>query len=102
MNDWRIARAKVFGERGQNPQALAEIEAAVNAGWRTPFLLNDSVWIEDQPSLQGLRHNPRFLSLMAKVRQDLVKQRAAILARNRSERADVAVAWGQCSGCWAT
>jgi tetratricopeptide (TPR) repeat protein len=81
MNDWRIARAKVFAERGQNPQALAEIEAAVNAGWRTPFLFIDSVWIEDQPSLQGLRNNPRFKALMAKVRQDLTRQRAAVQLR---------------------
>ena len=59
----------------------AEIEAAVNAGWRTPFLFIDSVWIEDQPSLQGLRNNPRFKALMAKVRQDLTRQRAAVQLR---------------------
>ncbi len=49
-NDWRIARAKVFAERGQTAQAMAEIEAAVAGGWRTPFLFDDSVWIEDQPA----------------------------------------------------
>lgn len=82
-NDWRIARAKVFAERGQTDAALDELDGAIRQGWRTPWLFDDSVWIEDQPSMAGLRANPRFKALMLRVRQDLAKQRNAVLAQRR-------------------
>ena len=82
-NDWRIVRAKVFAERGQTAETLKELDAAVAGGWRTPFLFDDSLQIEDLPSMASLRGNPRFKSLMVKVRQDLAKQRAAVLAMRR-------------------
>lgn len=79
-NDWHIVRAKVFAERGQNAEALGELEAAVRAGWRTPFLFDDSVWIQDQVNLQGLKTDPKFKALLEKVRADLATQRQAVLA----------------------
>lgn len=80
LNDWRIARAKVFAERGQNDAAMAELEAAYQAGWRGGFLFDDNVWLDQQPNMTGLRGDPRFKALMAKVRQDLAAQRQALLA----------------------
>jgi tetratricopeptide (TPR) repeat protein len=78
-NDWRLARVRVYAERGETAQALAELEGAVKAGWRTPFLA-DSVWLEQQPMLAGLRDHPRFKALLAQVRRDLATQKAAVLA----------------------
>lgn len=80
LNDWRIARAKVFAERGQNDAAMAELEAAYQAGWRAGFLFDDNVWLDQQPNMAGLRADPRFKALMAKVRGDLAAQRQAVLA----------------------
>ena len=42
-NDWRIARVKVFAERGQTDAALNELEGAIKQGWRTPWLFDDAV-----------------------------------------------------------
>ena len=82
-NDWRIARVKVFAERGQTEAALNELDGAIRQGWRTPWLFDDSVWLEDQPSMASVRNNPRFKALMQRVRQDLARQRAAVLAQRR-------------------
>ncbi len=82
-NDWRIARTKVFAERGQTKAALDELEGAIKQGWRTPWLFDDSTWIEDQPSMASVKNNPRFKALMAGVRQDLAKQKAAVLATRK-------------------
>lgn len=82
-NEWRISRAKVYAERGQTRQAIDEIEAAVKAGWRTPYLFDDSVWLPDYPSFAAIRNEPRFKALMTQVREDLARQKAALLAARR-------------------
>ena len=79
VNDWRMARTRVFAERGQVEASLAELEAAEKAGWRTPFTL-DSVWLDQDPTMASVRGHPRFKAVMARVRQDLATQRAAVLA----------------------
>ena len=83
LNDWRIARAKAFAELGQSDQAIAEVQAAVNAGWRAGYGANDFMWLDETPSMAKLRTDPRFKALMARVRQDLARQRAAVLATRR-------------------
>jgi TolB-like protein/tetratricopeptide (TPR) repeat protein len=79
-NAWRMLRARVYGERGQTEQAIAEVEAAFAGGWRTGLLFEDAVWLDKEPTMVSVRDNPRFKAVMAKVRQDLAKQRAAVLA----------------------
>jgi len=82
VNDWRMARTRVFAERGQVEASLAELEAAEKAGWRTPFTL-DSVWLDQDPTMASVRGHPRFKAAMARVRQDLATQRAAVLAARK-------------------
>ncbi len=82
-NDWRLARAKAFAERGQVDAAIAELTAAANAGWRTAYGFDDSMWLEDTPYMVIVRNDPRFKTLMSRVRQDLAKQRAAVLDSRR-------------------
>ena len=79
-NAWRMLRARIYGERGQTEQAIAEVEAAYAGGWRTGLLFEDAVWLDKEPTMVSVRDNPRFKAVMAKVRQDLAKQRAAVLA----------------------
>lgn len=79
-NAWRMLRARVYGERGQTEQAIAEVEAAFASGWRTGLLFEDAVWLDKEPTMVSVRDDPRFKAVMAKVRQDLAKQRAAVLA----------------------
>jgi tetratricopeptide (TPR) repeat protein len=85
VHDWRMARARVFADRGQAEAALAELEAAEKAGWRTPFTL-DSVWLDQDPTMAAVHAHPRFRGLMARVKQDLVRQRAAVLAARSQPR----------------
>ena len=82
-NEWRLARAKAFAERGQADAAVGELQAAADAGWRTAFLPEDYVWIEQHPILASLKTDARFKALMVRVRQDLAKQKAAVLATRR-------------------
>jgi TolB-like protein/Tfp pilus assembly protein PilF len=82
-NDWRIARAKAFGERGQVDASVEEVRAAAKAGWRAGYGFNDSLWLDETPYMVSVRNDPRFKSLMTRVRQDLAKQRAAVLAQRR-------------------
>jgi hypothetical protein len=79
-NDWRVARLRVFAERGQTAEGLAELEGLVRAGWRSPYLFDDSTPIEQSPTIGRLKDEPRFKALLAEVRQDLAQQRAAVLA----------------------
>jgi hypothetical protein len=79
-NAWRMLRARIYGERGQTEKAIAEVEAAYAGGWRTGLLFEDAVWLDKEPTMVSVRDNPRFKAVMAKVRQDLAKQRAAVLA----------------------
>jgi TolB-like protein len=79
-NAWRMLRARVYGERGQTEQAIAEVEAAFAGGWRTGLLFEDAVWLDKEPTMVSVRDNPRFKAVMAKVRQDLARQRATVLA----------------------
>lgn len=79
-NDQRIARAKVFAERGQKDAAIAEVQGAYDAGWRAGYLADDALWLDQQPCMASVRDDPRLKAVMAKVRADLARQRAAVLA----------------------
>ena len=79
-NAWRILRARAFAERGQTAQSLAEVEGAFAAGWRTGLGFESSAWLDRDPTMASVRDNPRFKAVMAKIRQDLAKQRATVLA----------------------
>jgi TolB-like protein/Tfp pilus assembly protein PilF len=93
-NDWRLARAKVFAERGQSDLAIAELQAAYDAGWRTGLLFDDNVWVEDLPTMRGLRTDPRLVRLMAQIRADLATQQAAVTERRAAQRRAAAATGG--------
>ena len=80
-NDWLVARAKVFAEKGMRAEAIAALESAYQNGWRGIFLWDESLWLDQQPNLAALREDPAIQGLMAKARADLARQRAAVLAQ---------------------
>lgn len=80
-NDWLVARAKVFAERGLRAEAVAALEGAYQNGWRGVFLWDESLWLDQQPNLTALRDDPAVKGLMAKARADLSRQREAVLAQ---------------------
>ena len=80
-NDWLVARAKVFAEKGMRAEAIAALESAYQNGWRGIFLWDESLWLDQQPNLAALREDPAIQALMAKARADLARQREAVLAQ---------------------
>lgn len=80
-NDWLVARAKVFAEKGMRAEAVAALESAYQNGWRGIFLWDESLWLDQQPNLAALREDPAIQGLMAKARADLARQREAVLAQ---------------------
>jgi TolB-like protein/Tfp pilus assembly protein PilF len=82
-NEWRIARARAYSELGDLDRAMAELEAAKAAGWRTLFFFEDWVWLDRHPTTAALHKDPRFQRLTADIRADLAGQRRALLADRR-------------------
>lgn len=80
-NDWLVARAKVFAEKGMRAEAIAALESAYQNGWRGIFLWDESLWLDQQPNLAALREDLAIQALMAKARADLARQREAVLAQ---------------------
>lgn len=80
-NDWLVARAKVFAEKGMRNEAVAALESAYQNGWRGVFLWDESLWLDQQPNMLVLRDDPAIKALMAKARADLARQREAVLAQ---------------------
>lgn len=81
--EWRIARVRAFAELGENPKAVAELNGAYAAGWRTLFDPDAYMWLDKHPNTEGLQGDPAFQAIIAKVRADLAVQRAALLAQRR-------------------
>ena len=81
--DARIARVKAFALLGDKEQALAELNAAYQAGWRTPFDYESFIWIDQDPTTAILQSDPRFKAILAQVRADLARQRGQVLAERR-------------------
>jgi tetratricopeptide (TPR) repeat protein len=80
-NDWLVARAKVFAEKGMRAEAIEALETAYLNGWRGIFLWDESLWLDQQPNLLVLRDDPAIKALMAKARADLARQHRVVLAQ---------------------
>jgi len=76
----RIARARAYAGLGDVDHAMAELEQAEQAGWRSLFTLTDFVWLDRHPTLAALQGDPRFKGMVARIRADMARQRAEILA----------------------
>ncbi len=78
----RIARVKAHAALGEKDKALAELRAAIDAGYRT--LWNDDLLrLERDPNLASVRKDPEFRALVARVEDDLKKQRDQVLASRK-------------------
>lgn len=81
MNGRRIARAKAFVMLGDNERAMAEIQAAYDNGYRTPYDLDYFMRLDDYPGMAPLKGDARFQSLMSRIDADNQRQREALLSR---------------------
>jgi tetratricopeptide (TPR) repeat protein len=81
-NESRIARVKAHAGLGENADALTELRAAVDAGYRTLWNI-DLIRLERDPALASLRTDPAFRALVARIEEDLRRQRNQVLASRR-------------------
>jgi len=64
---------------GHDDEALAELEKAVDAGWREYYLrLHDPYWAR-------LKDNPRYRRLMTKIKADVDRQHTEAVAQDRKD-----------------
>ena len=81
-NEARIARVKAHAGLGEKESALTELRAAVDAGYRTLWNI-DLIRLERDPTLATLRTDPAFRAVVARVEEDLRRQRDQVLGSRR-------------------
>ena len=65
-----ISDVRIHALQAQKEQALAALARAINQGWRNNW------WycLDQDPTLESIRHEPRFLAMMADVEADIAAQ----------------------------
>ena len=90
MPEDHSCRVRLHAAAGRRDEALAEFERAVDLGFRGTVIDWVFVSIEYDPTLDGLRDDPRFKTQMKRIKDDLARQRVAAEAwrkgRRRAER----------------
>jgi TolB-like protein/Tfp pilus assembly protein PilF len=81
-HETRIARVKAHAALGDRERALAELRAAVDGGYRTLWDV-DLIRLERYPQLASLRNDPAFRAIIARIEEDLRRQRDEISANRR-------------------
>jgi TolB-like protein/Flp pilus assembly protein TadD len=76
--DTRTARVKAHAALGDKESALKELRAAVDAGYRTLWN-EDLIRFERDPNLAAIRSDPAFRALIARIEEDLRRQREQVL-----------------------
>jgi len=77
-SDARTARVKAHAGLGDRASALKELQAAVDAGYRTLWD-EDLIRLERDPNLASIRNDPAFIAIVSRIEADLRRQRAEVL-----------------------
>ena len=77
-NEARTARVKSHAALGDTESALKELQAAVDAGYRTLWD-DDLIRFERDPNLAAIRNDPAFRAIISRVEEDLRQQRDQVL-----------------------
>ena len=78
-----VARARAYAALGRLDDAMAELTQAEAKGWRSLFTSSDYVWLDRSPTLAALHGDPRFRAMVGRIRADMARQRAELLALRR-------------------
>jgi hypothetical protein len=81
MNRRRIARTKAYAMLGEKERALAELRAAIGAGYRVLYDLDSFTRLDLDPTMQSLAGEPRFKAMIREVEASNEAMRRALLAR---------------------
>ena len=81
-NDARTARIRAHAALGEKEAALKELEAAIEAGYRTLWN-SDGLHLERDPTIVTLRNDPAFRALIGRIEEDLRRQRGLVVASRK-------------------
>ncbi|WP_332772911.1 hypothetical protein [Phenylobacterium sp.] len=81
MNARRIARVKAYAMLGDKERALAELRAAIDAGYRVLYDIDAFTRLDLDPTTQSLRGDPRFKAMIREVEASNEAMRLAVLAK---------------------
>jgi hypothetical protein len=89
-----IADAQLMAVRGAKRDALAALQLAAKAGWRSPLWRYHR---DHDGNLALIRGTPEFKAAFADIERDMARQRAAVAARPKDAPVDLAEADGSTS-----
>ncbi|HEY9235712.1 MAG TPA: tetratricopeptide repeat protein, partial [Phenylobacterium sp.] len=75
----RIARVKAYAMLGDNERAIAELRAAVDAGYRQLVDIDGFMRLDAYPMVAPLRADPRFKAQIARIEADNARMRQKLL-----------------------
>jgi len=70
---WQV---QIYALQGQTERALNELRQAVDNGWRGLWWY----WLEHDPKLESIRHEPEFQAMVAEIKADMAAQLARVRA----------------------
>lgn len=77
-NARRIARVKAYVMLDERDQALAELRAAIDSGYRSIYDLDLFTRLDAYPMMAQVRSDPRFRAMIREVEADNREMRAAL------------------------
>jgi adenylate cyclase len=79
FDGYKINDVRIYALQGEKQQALNALRQAINEGWR------DGWWyfLEVDPGLQSIRHEPEFQAMLAEVKADMAEQLARVKATEK-------------------
>jgi TolB-like protein/Tfp pilus assembly protein PilF len=80
MNARRVARIKAYAMLGDKERALAELRAAIDAGYRHLYDLDSFLRLDAYPMMQPLRDDRRFQAMIREIETDNERMRRALLS----------------------
>jgi hypothetical protein len=81
----RTARVKAHAGLGDRASALKELQAAVDAGYRTLWD-EDLIRLERDPNLASIRTDPAFIAIISRIEADLRRQRDEVLKSRQKQK----------------
>lgn len=74
----RVERARAFAVLGDKEQALKELRAAIDSGYRQVVGFQYFLRLDRDPALEALRAEPRFKAMIAEIEADNARMRQAL------------------------
>ena len=74
----------IYALKGDTETALLSLRNTIDAGWREAWWM----YLEIDPSLDSIRHEPEFQSMLQEVRDDMASQRARLEEIDAAGRSD--------------